>query len=59
MEYPGRCVYIENGVEKSSVDENKRMRYIDELNRELHNRSEEETSKIAMIADTIIRAVSL
>ena len=49
---------MENGVEKSFVDENKRMRYIDELNRELHNRSEEKTSKITMIADAIIKALS-
>lgn len=59
MELPVQFVYTENGVEKSSIDENKRMRYIDELNRELHNRSKEENSKITMIADTIIRAVSL
>ena len=45
MEYPGRCVYMESGVAKSFVDENKRMGYIDELNRDLHNRSEEETKK--------------
>ena len=53
MEYPGRCVYTENGVEKTSIDENKRMRYIDELNRELCNRSKEE--KIAIIASVILK----
>lgn len=33
MELPVRFVYTENGVEKTSVDENKRMNYIDDLNR--------------------------
>ena len=44
MELPVRFVYTENGVEKTSVDENKRMNYIDDVNRKLHNRSEEETN---------------
>lgn len=35
MELPVRFVYTENGVEKTSVDENKRMNYIDDLNRRL------------------------
>ena len=35
MELPVRFVYTENGVEKTSVDENKRMNYIDQINREL------------------------
>lgn len=33
-------VYIENGKEKTSVDENKRQNYIDELNRRLWNREQ-------------------
>lgn len=39
MELPVRFVYTENGVEKSSIDENKRMSYIDQLNCELLNGS--------------------
>lgn len=35
MELPVRFVYTENGVEKNSVDENERMQYIDQLNRDL------------------------
>lgn len=58
MELPVRFAYTENGVEKTSVDENKRMNYIDQVNRKLHNRSEEETKKLQLIADAIIKAVS-
>ena len=58
MELPVRFVYTENGVEKTSVDENKRMNYIDQMNRKLHNRSEEETKKLQLVVDTIIKAVS-
>lgn len=58
MELPVRFVYTENGVEKTSVDENKRMNYIDQVNRKLHNRSEEETKKLQLITDAIIKAVS-
>lgn len=58
MELPVRFVYTENGVEKTSVDENKRMNYIDDVNRKLHNRSEEETKKLQLIVDAIIKAVS-
>lgn len=58
MELPVRFVYTENGVEKTSVDENKRMNYIDQMNRKLHNRSEEETKKLQLIVDAIIKAVS-
>lgn len=36
MELPVQFVYVENGVEKTSVDENKRMNYIDQLNKDLH-----------------------
>lgn len=38
MELPVRFVYTENGVEKTSVDENKRMNYIDNVNRRLLDR---------------------
>ncbi len=58
MGLPVRFVYTENGVEKTSVDENKRMNYIDQVNRKLHNRSEEETKKLQLIVDAIIKAVS-
>lgn len=58
MELPVRFVYTENGVEKTSVDENKRMNYIDDVNRKLHYRSEEETKKLQLIVDAIIKAVS-
>ena len=58
MELLVRFVYTENGVEKTSVDENKRMNYIDDVNRKLHNRSEEETKKLQLIVDAIIKAVS-
>lgn len=37
MELPVRVIYTENGVEKTSVDENKRMNYIDQLNKSLNN----------------------
>jgi len=37
MELPVRFAYTENGVEKTSVDENKRMNYIDQLNKNLNN----------------------
>lgn len=36
MELPVRFVYAENGKEKSSIDENKRMNEIDQLNKDLH-----------------------
>lgn len=36
MELPVRFVYTENGKEKSSIDENKRMNEIDQLNKDLH-----------------------
>lgn len=36
MELPVRFVYTENGIEKTSVDENKRMNYIDQLNKNLN-----------------------
>lgn len=35
MELPVQFIYTENGVEKSSIDENNRMNYIDQLNRDL------------------------
>lgn len=58
MELPVQFFYTENGIEKTSVDENKRMNYIDQMNRELHNRSEEETKKLQFIVDAITKAVS-
>lgn len=36
MELQVRFVYTENGKEKSSIDENKRMNEIDQLNKNLH-----------------------
>lgn len=51
-----RIIYVENGIEKSSIDENKRMNEIDELNRRLFNRNEDETKEIERIADSIIKA---
>lgn len=36
MELPVRFVYAENGKEKSSIDENKRMNEIDQLNKDLN-----------------------
>lgn len=36
MELPVRFVYTENGKEKSSIDENKRMNEIDQLNKDLY-----------------------
>lgn len=35
MELPVQFVYTENGIKKTSVDENKRMNYIGQINREL------------------------
>lgn len=51
MEYPGRCVYMENGVKKSFVDENKRMNYIDDVNRRLLDRSGDGRQRITKIDD--------
>lgn len=45
MELPVRFVYTENGVEKTSVDENKRMNYIDQINQEILKDSIEEIGK--------------
>ena len=36
MELPVQFVYTENGKQKSSIDENKRMNEIDQLNKDLH-----------------------
>ena len=36
MELQVRFVYTENGKEKSSIDENKRMNEIDQLKKNLH-----------------------
>ena len=36
MKMPIKFVYTENGKEKTSIDENKRMNEIDQLNKDLH-----------------------
>lgn len=38
MTLPVNFVYTENGIEKTSVDENERMNEIDEMDRRLWNR---------------------
>lgn len=51
MELPVRFVYTENGVEKTSVDENKRMNYIDNVNRRLLDRSGDGRQRTMKIDD--------
>ena len=51
MELPVRFVYTENGVEKTSVDENKRMNYIDNVNRRLLDRSGDDRQRTMKIDD--------
>lgn len=56
MELPVRFVYTENGKEKSSIDENKRMNEIDQLNKNLHKwyidgRQREEVKKWRFLAE--------
>lgn len=51
MEFPIRFVYIENGIEKTSVDENERMNYIDDLNRGLLDRSGDGGQRTTKIDD--------
>lgn len=51
MELPVRFVYTENGVEKTSVDENKRMNYIDNVNRRLLDRSGDGRQRTTKIDD--------
>ena len=41
IDLPVKFVYAENGIEKDSVAENKRMNYIDKLNRRLWNRNKD------------------
>lgn len=53
MELPVQFVYVENGVEKTSVDENKRMNYIDELNRSLLNYGRDGIQRNSKIKDYI------
>lgn len=36
MALPVNFVYVENGIEKTSLDENERMNEIDQLNKDLH-----------------------
>lgn len=38
---PIKFVYKENGKEKSSIEENERRKYIDELNRKLWGRNKD------------------
>lgn len=38
IDLPVRFVYTENDIEKTSIDENKRRKYIDELNNRLYGR---------------------
>ena len=51
MGLPVRFVYTENGKEKSSIDENKRMNYIDELNRSLLNYGRDGIQRNSKIKD--------
>lgn len=51
MELLVRFVYTENGVEKTSVDENKRMNYIDNVNRRLLDRSGDGRQRTTKIDD--------
>ena len=51
MELPLQFVYVENGVEKTSVDENKRMNYIDDLNRRLLDRRGDGRQRTTKIED--------
>lgn len=53
MELPVQFVYVENGVEKTSVDENERMNYIDELNRSLLNYGRDGIQRNSKIKDYI------
>lgn len=52
MELPIKFVYTENGVEKSSIDENRRMNYIDKFTKmnwndsSINNLDKRQTNKI-------------
>lgn len=59
MELPVRFVYTENGVEKTSVDENKRMNYIDNVNRRLLDRSGDGRQRTTKIDDYRSGKISL
>lgn len=59
MELPVRFVYTENGVEKTSVDENKRMNYIDNVNRRLLDRSGDGRQRTTKINDYRSGKISL
>ena len=59
MELPVRFMYTENGVEKTSVDENKRMNYIDDLNRGLLDRRGDGSQRTTNIVDYISGKISL
>lgn len=51
MELPVRFVYTENGIEKTPVDENERMNYIDDLNRMLRDSNGNDRQRITKIDD--------
>ena len=51
MELPIQFIYTENEVEKTSVDENKRMNYIDDLNRRLLDRKGNGRQRTTKIED--------
>lgn len=59
MELPVRFVYTENGVEKTSVDENMRMNYIDDLNRRLLDRSGDGRQRTTKLKDYRSGKISL
>ena len=59
MELPVRFVYTEKGVEKTSVDENKRMNYIDNVNRRLLDRSGDGRQRTTKIDDYRSGKISL
>ena len=51
MELPVRFVYTENEVEKTSVDESKKMNYIDDLNRRWLDRRGDGRQRTTKIED--------
>ena len=51
MELPVQFVYVENRVEKKSVDENKRINYIDDVKRRLSDRRGDGRQRITKIED--------
>ncbi len=59
MELPVKFTYTENGEEKTSVDENKRMNYIDDLNRRLIDRRGDDSQRTTKIMDYISGKIPL